>query len=374
MRLGGISVGTVHTFLAEREGGADFEYSSQTYLRRGDVTTRNHAQARVRLGPERVVETLTAEVFEGEALVRTVTVGRGTVEIISHAHGNRPEKRKCEQVRPSSLAFAAMGPSRTCVPVIEETTGEVGTACGLRTADEVRGTLLGQAFTARMSGKRLERLELPEQGVCFERAENPPVSYAPPDLLGEGIAVEGLADAAEQSRLAFRIRAGRPLDLPSNANQSAQRTADGSLVHWLRRAGSPAQGWVAAKELAERVFEAIPDKRPGPFERIAERVLKEGRGACVAHTEAFLSMAKAGGLKARRTLGLVASEGRLWGHEWVQVEFEGAWYDVDATEGAAPAEAARIAIAVGERADEKAAAQLADLLKTAKVSLERLGR
>lgn len=120
-------------------------------------------------------------------------------------------------------------------------------------------------------------------------------------------------------------------------------------------------------ELVARIYAAIPDKRPAEAERLPHRVLTEGRGGCVAHTVAFISVAQESRIVARRALGLVVAEGRLWAHEWAQVEVKGTWFDVDPTEGMAPAQAPRILFAAGDAADEQAAARVAEVVRVAKI-------
>jgi hypothetical protein len=368
MSYGGTPVGTVQLRL-DREAGR-FVYQSETYVRRGSTLTRNHSQARLALSSKGVVESLAAETFEGEALVRTVkATRRGEALAVSIAEAShKMVETEVKGAMASSLVFASFGQEPSCFPVLDETSGETGEACGVRAGDEVRGTLLSHPFVAQMSGQVLQRLELPDQRTAFALTSNRPTAFAPPDLLGGSVPAEGLAALSDPRELTLLLVAGRPLDLPVSANQAAQKSADGASVRWER--SRIAEGRLeAARAISQRVYESIPDKRPGPYERQAARALAEGRGACVAHTEAFLAAAGRSGVLARRALGLVADEGRFWPHEWAQVQIDGAWHDVDPTEGTAPARTPRILFAAGEQADERAAAGLAETVRSLTIRL-----
>ncbi|HEY3444966.1 MAG TPA: transglutaminase family protein [Myxococcales bacterium] len=372
MTLAGTPVGTVRLTLTGRAGGGfEFEYESQTFVKRVTAVVRNHAQARLQLSDKKVVEHVAAESREGAALVRTVSgATREGVLRLTVAKGRSLLPGEAKQALPVSLAFAELGNVQKCVPALDETSGEVGTVCGMRAGDEAKGTLLGQPFVARLSGRRLEKLELPEQHAAFLRTDKPPTSFDPPDLMAGGIVGDGLRGLEESDAVRITIKAGKPLDLPASGNQAVSRLADGVVVGWTRVPILDEAPWKAARDIAEIVYDSIPDKRPGPNERLPRRVLREGRGACVAHTESFLALAKARKLASRRALGLVAADGFFWPHEWVQVQIRGAWYDVDPTEGAAPALSARVLFAAGEKADEKVAARLVELVRTGKVAVE----
>ncbi|MGC4117745.1 MAG: transglutaminase family protein [Myxococcales bacterium] len=374
MSIAGTPVGTVRLTLRERAGGGfEFEYESQTYVKRLTAIVRNHSQARLQLSPQQVVEHVAAEAREGAALVRTVTgTTREGLLRLTIAKGQSLIPGEAKQALPASLAFAKLGKEKRCVGALDETNGEVGQVCGVRSGEQARGTLLGQPFVARLVGNRLERLDLTEQHASFVRTEQPPTSFDPPDLMAGGIVGDGLRGLEESDAVRVTLKAGKPLDLPAAGNQAVARQPDGVRVDWVRVPAPVLDeaSWMAAREIAEIVYDAIPDKRPGPHERLPQRVLHEGRGACVAHTESFLALARSRKVPARRALGLVAGNGFFWPHEWVQVQIRGAWYDVDPTEGAAPASSARILFAAGEKVDEKAAEKLVELVRTAKVFVE----
>jgi hypothetical protein len=374
MVLRGSPVGTVKLSRESNADGLEFTYASDTFVRRGPTVTRNVSRSRLQLAPDGGVRRLNAETLDAGVLVRTVgaRVEAGSLELRIVQTGRTRSGRAPLEVLPSSLVFAHFGADRACFPVVDETTGEVGSACGVRAADEVTGTLFEEAFTARMHDDRLEQLVLPGQQVRFEWTNQPPESLRPPDVLGGAVATTGLAELEEAPRLTLLLSGAKPLTLPASAGQSAQPTADGARVQW-RQQQPPAndKSWKLARELTAKVDEAIPDKRPGPFERSPERVQAEGRGACVAHTALFLSLAAQRKLPARRVVGLVAAEARFWVHEWPQVQVAGQWYDVDPIEAEAPARAARVAYAVGEAADEGASARLSQLARTLKIAVTR---
>jgi hypothetical protein len=348
-------VGTVRLSLVPVEGGFALTYSSETWVRRGPARTHNSSHAALQLEADRSIRTLEAERFESG--IRTHGLRRDLAGLVPKAW-------------PSSLALAQLGAERRCVPVVEETTGRSGEACGERTGAELRGTLLGERYLARFEGERLERLELPEQRVSFERTAAAPVSIDPPDLFSAGARAEGLEGLEESGALTLAVQSDTALELPPSESQRVQRREGEVLVTWQRIQGTSA-AWEKAAQLARLVDEKIADKRPGPFERWPERALAEGRGACVAHAEAFIALAGKEGIKARRALGLVAGEGKLWPHAWAQIEIAGRWYDVDPSEAAAPARSVRILFAAGDAADEQAAARLASLMRTIKISVRR---
>jgi hypothetical protein len=375
MKIAGTPVGSVHLALSERPDGSSLEYSSTTYVRRGSARTRNSATARLELATNRSIRSLTAERFEAGARVRASS-GRRQGEFLSLrvelADGSARTSQAGAAAIPSSLAFAALGPERRCIPVVDETMGEAGEACGERHGDAVQGTLLGESFAARLAGSRLEHLELPGQRTTFDRTDEPPERADPGDLFaGPVVAVQGLAGAEEAQALWLTMRSSPPVSLPSSAGQGVQPVDGGVRVRWERAAPGQSPAWDRAVELAQKVDESLPDKRPGAFERLPERALKEGRGSCVAHSEAFVWLARRQGLAARRALGLVAAEGKLWPHAWAQVEIAGRWYDVDPSEGEAPARAVRVLFAAGDAADEHAFGRLAALVTGLQVKAER---
>lgn len=374
--LNGTPIGSVAVSLTPSESGQTLVYASETFVRRGPTVTRNEARATLQIGDDRTLRRVRSERYEAGVPTRSVIGTREGQRVRISAAGSDGQIERFDAPAsslPSSLALSMFTARRRCILVLEETTGRSGEACGERSGEEIRGTLLGERFVAQVHGERLERLELVDQRMVFQRTEETAGAFDPPDLMETAVKVDGL-EGREEDDKALTLLVQRPasFDWPQSANQRSRKRPEGWQVIWSRArppAASPA--WRAAQRIAAAVDRAIPDKRPAAFERSPERVLAQGRGACVAHTEAFMALARREGLSVRPALGLVAAEGSFWPHAWPQVEVAGVWYDVDPVEGAAPARSARILFAAGEAAGEHGAARLADLVRTLKITVVR---
>lgn len=395
MQLAGVRVGSVQLKL-EGEAEKRFGYRSETFVRRGPVVVHNESRVDGELGADGRIRSMSAERLEGGVLVRSVrarATGDGLQIETALSDGHVEHRSAPAASCPSAIApLLLQGSEQRCLPVIEETTGTAGEACGALEAGRVRGKLLGEPFVARIEQGVMVTLELPASATVFERDSRPAGKLAPPDLFSEGVEVEGLRDREEAERVRFSLAALQGDELPQSASQSARRVGERWRVRWSRAepaideplrkpralggpldtvardvCGGLSGRWEAARAITEQVHGQIEDDRPFPGERSAERVYAERRGSCVGHVELMLALARRCGLPARRAVGLVASEGRLWGHAWAQVQVGGRWFDVDPAEGEAPARAARIALGVGE---ESGAGRLLSRLATLGVRVE----
>lgn len=80
---------------------------------------------------------------------------------------------------------------------------------------------------------------------------------------------------------------------------------------------------------------------------VAEEVLDKKRGDCNEHTTLYVALARAAGIPARMSLGLVYSSGSFFYHAWPEV-YAGSWIAVDPTLGQFPADASHIRLIIGE--------------------------
>ncbi|MFN7132798.1 MAG: transglutaminase-like domain-containing protein, partial [Myxococcales bacterium] len=287
---------------------------------------------------------------------------------------------------PSTLALARLGATPSCLAVVDEVDGTVGQVCGTREERRASGTLFGEPFEAELDGVRPVRLLLPRQQAAFAAVEGRPAIGSPPALFGQPVATSGAKPppgAPATLELDFE---GAPPRLPSTGSQHVERGGERVRVRWspagpgtrepLRRVsrGTDVLGraaerglagatdrWQAAVALARFVAEQLPDKRPAEWERSPARVLEEGRASCVGHSALFVALANRVGLPARRVAGVVAQDGRFYAHAWAQVEVGGRWWDVEPTEGEAPASSPRVLLAPD--ADGPAAGRLLGLTR-----------
>ncbi len=401
MSLSGVPVGHVRLSV---QGAQEqhLEYRSETWARRGPVVVRSVSRIEATLAEGARIVRLEADRHEGEVLVRTVSARAGKSGL--KVRRALPDGRVLESAAPSATVPSALvamliagrsaGGERICLTVLEESSGRVGEACGSAERGQVTGEILGEPFVAQVREERLERLELPGLRTVFTRTAEPPNELRPPDLFDKGIAVSGLAGHEEDGLLELAVSRLEGLSLPSGTGQATRVSADGWRVRWSRvepprdeplgrprklggpldpeasRACEEAFGrWAAAKVLVELVEAHVEDDRPLVGERSAEKVWAERRGSCVGRVELFLALARRCGLPARKALGLVAADGRLWSHAWVQVEVQGTWWDVEPTEGEAPPRSARILFAAGEADAEAAAGRWLARLPGASISV-----
>jgi transglutaminase-like putative cysteine protease len=404
MSLSGTPVGRVRLAVIAQAGGFALEYASETAVRSGPVIRRNTASAHVAIGADSSVRRLSAVRHEGGMLSRSVSgkIQGGALRLTVVLPGGKVlSKTTRATALPSSLVPLLLGGEVSrCAPAVEETTGRTGEACASRKGSRVEGTLLGEPFVAELDGDRLARLELPAQEVVFTATSGPLLLLPPPDLFGSGVATVGLPDPYRQASLTFLVRvpSTESFTLPASPSQAVTAVAGGVRVRWRRaEPSSPApspepmplggpldtvaarevkgarDAFAAARTLTAFVALHVDDKRPAAGERSAEWVYENRRASCVGHTELFLSLARRAGLTVRRALGLVAEDDRFWAHAWAQVEVGGKYYDVDPTEGEAPARAPRVLFgAETEDGDTSTGRKLA-LTRMMRIEVEPVG-
>lgn len=390
MLLAGAPVGRVSLALEPRRGGWVLHYESELLVRRGPVVALMEARARAALGEAGEIESIEGRRTEGGAALASVEarVVGGELALRVWRAGGEAMEVKAPRALPSALAPLLLTPARPCAQVIEETTGRLGEACAESFGDEKTGSLLGEPFRARVRDGRIERLDFPEQGATFVRVEREPALAVPPDFFGA--ALDGAGDCRQSG--SWMLRSRERLHLPDSANQKADLSEDGVLVQWqraapaapgplgepagddelskvaARAAGGSSDAWAAAAVLARAVSQRVEVKLPAVGEGSPERVWRTRRAGCRGHAGLFLALARRAGLGARLALGLVAQEGRFYWHAWVQVRVGERWYDVDPTEGEAPAKAPRILFAAGDAQVEEVAPRLLALARELRIS------
>jgi hypothetical protein len=197
---------------------------------------------------------------------------------------------------PQSLAevllSAAREGERRCLTVVEEESGQSGTACAVRRGPwlegEVRGTWV--RFRARPGGLP-EEVQLPDQGTRFVADPGAAVPDRAPRLFG-------VAVPADQGTV---TQAWRFCGFPPEPE-----------------AGRPPAGVPAEFE-------------PGP--------------SCREMTALYLDAVRRSGLGGRHVVGVAFDgAGFVW-HEWAEVRAENRWVPVDPAFGQLPAEGPRFAVA-----------------------------
>ncbi len=395
MALAGVPVGRVRLGLERSATGWSLSYQSEGLVRRGPAVARLEVRATAELAPSGEVIRLESRRAEGGAEVASIFAradGDGALSIRVRRAGGETADLSSPRAYPSALAPLLLSPGRPCATVVEETTGRVGEACAQAFGDEVAGRVLGEPFRAQVRAGVIERLELSGQRASFLRVERPPELEPPPDLFGSGM--DGAGPDGEAG--AWTLFARERLELPSSASQSAAPSEKGAVVLWRRVAPvereslaaqsprdelgaaaarlthGPVDAWAAAQALARAVSERIDVKLPAAGEGSPEQVWRTRRAGCRGHAELFLALARRAGLSARRALGLVAQDGRFYWHAWAQVRVGERWYDVDPTEGEAPARAPRILFAAGDAQVDALAPRLLGLAEALRISpLER---
>ncbi|MGQ9661439.1 MAG: transglutaminase-like domain-containing protein [Kiritimatiellia bacterium] len=83
----------------------------------------------------------------------------------------------------------------------------------------------------------------------------------------------------------------------------------------------------------------------------AVEILKTLQGDCNEHTYLFVALARAAGIPARVTVGVVYRDGKFYYHAWPAV-FVGEWLEMDPTWGQRGVDATHIALLTGELANQ----------------------
>jgi transglutaminase-like putative cysteine protease len=131
----------------------------------------------------------------------------------------------------------------------------------------------------------------------------------------------------------------------------------------------------ARAERLTRHVNAILDKKPTVSLPSAREVLRTRVGDCNEHTALYVAMARAIGIPARISVGLVAVGGAFYYHAWPEVYISegrssGMWLPVDPTLNEFPADATHIRLARGGLAKQAAILPLIGRLKIEILDLE----
>ncbi len=207
---------------------------------------------------------------------------------------DRTFRIKGEDAFPESLWLWRKPATTGCVKIREELGARLGEACASEVrADEVRGTLYGDAYTAHYADGWLLSLEV---GGGKFLAVPPSTEVESDDVFGGGFSVSGKPKGA----LALK---------PTRA--SPELTA--SLTRW-----DEAEARALAAEVHREFVEKRPtsqDFRPGSVE---EEVFA---GSCLAHAKRFAAKAQARGQRVALVHGLLVEDGedRAFPHAWIRV-------------------------------------------------------
>lgn len=124
-------------------------------------------------------------------------------------------------------------------------------------------------------------------------------------------------------------------------------SADPAITTMARNiVGNERDSWAAARLINDWVHRNI-EKIPSPGIPIATDVLKHRRGDCNEHTSLFVALARAAGIPADMSAGLVYLEDAFYYHAWPRV-FVGTWVDMDPTFGGTVADATHLALVSGD--------------------------
>ncbi|HDK41132.1 MAG TPA: transglutaminase domain-containing protein, partial [Nitrospirae bacterium] len=110
--------------------------------------------------------------------------------------------------------------------------------------------------------------------------------------------------------------------------------------------GGEKDSLAAARKLWLWVYTNI-EKKPSITLPSAVDVLKIRQGDCNEHTALYTALARAAGLPARISTGLVYRDGYFYYHAWPEV-FTGQWIDIDPTLGQFPADATHLRLVRGD--------------------------
>ncbi len=196
---------------------------------------------------------------------------------------------------PESLWLWRKPTGTGCVKVHEELGPRVGEGCAAEIrADEVRGTLYGDAFTARYEDGWLLSLELgAARFLAVPPNTDPNVTE---DLFGTGFWVSG----KPKGPLALRP-------------QRVSADLHAALTRWDE---------AEAREVAAAVHREFVEKRPTSQDFRPGSVEEEVfAGSCLAHAKRFAARAAAKGHTVALVHGLLVEDGedRAFPHAWIRV-------------------------------------------------------
>jgi transglutaminase-like putative cysteine protease len=146
------------------------------------------------------------------------------------------------------------------------------------------------------------------------------------DLTVEALAPPATAPSGDVDR------PGKEFLAPNSYIQS-----DDDLVrkHAAASAGDETDPWKAAQLMEKWVAENLKKKNFSTLLASAAEVAKDLSGDCTEHAVLLAAMARARGIASRVAVGLVyaPSLSAFAGHMWTEVNINGAWVPLDATQG-----------------------------------------
>jgi hypothetical protein len=157
--------------------------------------------------------------------------------------------------------------------------------------------------------------------------------------------------------------AGMPSDLaPFLASTMFIQAEDPDIVKQARAIiGERTNSLAAALAIHDWVHEKM-DKTPAISVPSAREVLRVMSGDCNEHTYLAVALARAVGLPARVTVGLVYNEGAFYYHAWPAI-YVGRWLEMDPTLGQPAVDATHIRLLDGELRDQMALMGMVGRLK-----------
>jgi transglutaminase-like putative cysteine protease len=195
-----------------------------------------------------------------------------------------------------------------------------------------------------------------------------------PDLHGVGQTLDG--DVLEL-RDAQQFKAG-PADASADEYLRPEPLIESDAPEIRAEAEAAVRNVSGARARAERLtrhVNAILDKKPTVSLPSAREVLRTRVGDCNEHTALYVAMARAIGIPARISVGLVAVGGAFYYHAWPEVYIAesrstGMWLPVDPTLNEFPADATHLRLARGGLDKQAAILPLIGRLKIAILDLE----
>ena len=150
---------------------------------------------------------------------------------------------------------------------------------------------------------------------------------------------------------------------------------DPEIIAEAQRAIRGVTGRRAQAEALTRYVNGLLEKKPTISIPSAREVLRTKVGDCNEHTALFVAMARAIGIPARVSVGLVFVRGAFYYHAWPEVYIDegnnrGLWLPVDPTLNEFPADATHIRLARGGLEKQTAILPLVGKLKMTVLNLE----
>jgi transglutaminase-like putative cysteine protease len=195
-----------------------------------------------------------------------------------------------------------------------------------------------------------------------------------PDLQGAGQTVTGNIVEVQDPE---SLRAG-PADPSAGKYLAPEPFIESDDPEIRAEAERAVAGGTDTRSRAERLtryVNALLDKKPTVSLPSAREVLRTKVGDCNEHTALFVAMARAAGIPARISVGLVYVRGAFYYHAWPEVYLEekagrGLWLPVDPTLNEFPADATHVRLARGGLEKQMAILPLIGRLKMTILDLD----